>query len=127
MKKEQKVEVRDLIQEFKKVLYLEHWDIDVEWHKEEHPQIPKCAAECTPNNEYKSATIRVFPMFYEELPEARRMIILHEMTHIITAPLYNLIGCAQEGQFVPRSVSSYHWEETTTWVAQIIFALKKKP
>jgi hypothetical protein len=83
------------------------------------------AAECTPDEKYRRATLRFFPPFFKEDLDTQKEIILHEMCHVITGIQNDLICAMRDGQLVSHHEQSAAFERQTTWLSDILFSYVK--
>lgn len=105
--------------ELRKTLFLRGWEINYARMDGE----TNIAAECTPDEQYRRAYIRLHPPFFKEELAAQKEIILHELCHIITGPQNHLITKLREGILVTPSEQSEAFERTTSWITGVVAAL----
>jgi len=112
--------VSNQIQYIRRVMYLCEWSIHVAYQEEPHAE-SNVQADITVDTQYLTATINLYLVVYElwkkKSPKVFE-ILVHEMCHILTDPLYYV---AEKGVTKPEMA----WleelrEQTTERMSQII-------
>lgn len=78
------------------------------------------AAEITSQPEYKRAFITIFPCFWQDTKKDQREIIVHELCHILTDPLYFRAFDLLRGKLVTDRELDFEREQLTETIAVII-------
>lgn len=77
-------EVRGLIRKWKPRLYLDMWDIDIDYFDGPIPGFEHALAVCTPTPNYYLGRIRVnYPEYAKTKPDRRETVIVHELLHLL--------------------------------------------
>lgn len=83
--------IRKNLQPYRDALNLGEWEITTYYMDEENPDAPLTGMMIDTDISYLRAQLRVYPALWknEEEDEIKRMIV-HELCHIITEPMYSL-------------------------------------
>lgn len=111
-------QIYKFVDEIAPKMYLDGWEIELR-QASQNCESGACA-EMKSRNQYREATMTIYPNFFDEAQDKQQKIIIHELCHIITSIQNGLIQCAKSGAFINDPEVSYAFEEETTWVANII-------
>lgn len=116
----------DIIKEVRSLMFLNHWNINVDFSKEDCEEEKTAAAKIEIQNKYLSADITFYLILYEiykinDIQFAKT--IIHELSHIITEPLY-LEGFKATSKATEEYLETIR-EQTTEQIASIIYNLWK--
>lgn len=99
--KEVKKEVRGFIKKWKPRLYLDIWDIDVEYFDGPIAGFEEATAVCTPNPSYFQGKIRInYEAYRRTISWRREAVIVHELLHLVVSPAIEDQGNRQAEQLV---------------------------
>ena len=117
----------DIVREVRSLMLLNHWNIDVNFSKEDCEEKKNADGKIEIQNKYLTADITFYPILYEfyktdDLQFAKT--IIHELSHIITEPLY-LEGFKATSKATEEYLETIR-EQTTEQIASIIYILWKK-
>ncbi len=115
--------VNGFVTDARNALCLDEWNIDILYHKDEKPSDRKddqgnnvnTAGEMSVDRRYLMATLKLYPMGYNQQPEQLREIIFHEMSHIWTQHLLDLVYST----FKDEGESKDAWESLTSRIASL--------
>lgn len=86
--KKEKARIKKVIDKFFKPLGFGWWVVDIEWDRERNEDSPSQTARTASNWQYRTARITfVVPVCAEQTDEELENIILHELSHILAAPI----------------------------------------
>ena len=111
-------EASDYGQGIKKNLFLRGWTIH--WARVHNKPDSGAAADCAPEEQYRRATICLYPSFFEQTLEEQKEIIVHELCHIITGIQNGLLCKSHDGIFVTPSERAAAFERETSWMSDIV-------
>jgi hypothetical protein len=113
----EKTEVKNLVKKYKKILGLDIYDLTIE----EGVQDDGALAECVFRYPYLDNTIRINVLSYrKENKEKREKVIIHELCHVITDPLYSKAN----SRYVSKDEILDEREKLTDCIANIVYKLK---
>lgn len=115
----QKKKITDELADLQEDLRLCSWRITVEWSIDFHPIKYDVVAEVRPNAPYQEAIITIYPRIEKELKNWKqvRSILLHEMIHVILAPLVHAASIRfvdQESFGDSHELVTSHFEKVIT-------------
>lgn len=96
----QQKQVLASVKKWQKRLILEHYAITVLFEKSDDAEDPQTLAEIFVSNRYKRASIYIYPKFFKQTKEEREDTIVHELSHILTAPLCAIANKLHGGEAV---------------------------
>lgn len=84
---------------------------------------PQCAARMDADlvTTYHTATLQIFPKFFDDAHEDQEFAICHEMSHLLAVPLTTLVHQLQNGVLVTPKQMHDTDEEVTDRFARIVF------
>ena len=119
--------VRNVIKEAKSIMLLNIYNIDIYFNKEDNERGEHIAGTCSINTKYYDVDINFYPIHfdcYKENDDYQFVkTIIHEMSHIITEPLY--LEACQAIAPISRDYIETIREQTTEQIANIIYNLWK--
>ncbi len=120
-----KKEVHSVMKENKAVMLINHWNINIFFHKELSERGDDVVGHCETSIKYYNADINFYPIHftcYKEKDDYTFIkTIIHEMSHIITDPLYLEAYLAVPP--ISRDYLETIREQTTERIANIIYNL----
>lgn len=117
---EQKQSIVEWIRKWREILYLDRHHIDLIFAEHLKEDAPQTAAEISQNEPYLDVELTIYPNLFEADSETQERIIVHEMCHLLTIPLFGLLWKAVTGE---RMVSQAQARETDEHVTDLIAAI----
>lgn len=104
MKKRSAKDLRDFVKkqilEWKPKLFLTEWTIDVIFateNLESSKDAYVTLADVVVNTPYLKAIITIYPSFHEQPIDVQKDALVHELCHIISQPVFDIISRQQQG------------------------------
>jgi hypothetical protein len=119
-KKSRKQFVNKEIDLLKDRFYLQGWTFSTDHFKFPNQQNEGVAAEVNTDYKYRRIILRIYPPFWAENEEERKNILLHEMCHVLTEPIFDLLMRSQKGMIVLEDEKDRVNEHVTCWIQNII-------
>jgi len=124
-RKKYRERVVSLIKEFKRVLFLQHWTIEVVYSDKDRDNY---IADCQVLSAYYASCVTFYPMHYELYKKKDvyqfEKAIIHELCHCITHPLYE--EAKKQGSKVTSDYIDSMREQATEHIATIAYSSWKK-
>lgn len=122
---EQKAQVETQLRFWRNVLFLSNYRIDPCYDAFDEPD-ESARATCLPNSIYKFAKITFMPVYFRDDLAAQENSVLHELLHVVLAPLPHLYDYLLEGKLVTRQQYRDAIEEVTVHLTTVIQKLEEE-
>ncbi len=128
---QQKKAVDQNIEFFKKMFFMEHWNIQIIYSKKPDPSDEDGGGDtlaslaCT-SHEYFTTQMTLYPAFFKKDKETQKSSICHELLHIITNIQDNLLWLViSKEKLVTWREKNEAREKATSWIERILSKLLK--
>lgn len=100
-----------------------NWEKTISFEKENNSENRHTAATITPNEKYQRLKITIFPEFFTCSRNEQRKILLHELCHILVAPMLINTDDLFNGKVVTDDQITFAHERVTTSIENILDGL----
>ena len=115
--------INSWINRWKEPLFLQGWEFDLKF-EDKDSENENTEAEIAADSKYSEAVITIYKPFFEQNSLHQEKTIVHELCHILTHELGDLVGRTMNGKLITQEEFVNTDERTTQKLCNIVYKIK---